>query len=52
VLPNRMAPEQLAQMSLKAIADAIRKASAAKLGSVVSGSGHDTRNGRRGGARR
>jgi glycine dehydrogenase len=37
VLPNRTAPEQLAQMSLEAIADAIRKASAAKLGSVVSG---------------
>jgi hypothetical protein len=37
VLPNRTAPEQLAQMSLEAIADAIRKASAVKSGSVVSG---------------
>jgi glycine dehydrogenase len=31
VLPNRLSPEQLAQMSLEAIADAIRKASAKKL---------------------
>jgi glycine dehydrogenase len=31
VLPNRLSPEQLAQMPLEAIADAIRKASAEKL---------------------
>ena len=31
VLPNRIAPDQLAQMSLAAIADAIRIASVAKL---------------------
>jgi hypothetical protein len=31
VLPNRIAPDQLAQMPLEAIADAIRAASAAKL---------------------
>jgi glycine dehydrogenase len=31
VLPNRIAPDQLAQMSLDAIADAIRAASAAQL---------------------
>jgi glycine dehydrogenase len=37
VWPNRTAPEHLAQMSLEAIADAIRKASAMKLRSVVSG---------------
>jgi glycine dehydrogenase len=31
VLPNRIAPDQLAHMPLEAIADAIRAASAAKL---------------------
>ena len=31
VLPNRIAPDQLAQMPLEAIVDAIRVASAAKL---------------------
>jgi glycine dehydrogenase len=31
VLPNRIAPDQLAQMSLEAIADAIRQASVEKL---------------------
>jgi glycine dehydrogenase len=31
VLPNRLAPDQLAQMPLEAIAEAIRTASAAKL---------------------
>jgi glycine dehydrogenase len=31
VLPNRIAPDQLAQMPLEAIAEAIRTASAAKL---------------------
>jgi glycine dehydrogenase len=35
VLPNRIAPDQLAQMPLEAIADAIRAASAAKLQAVM-----------------
>jgi glycine dehydrogenase len=34
VLPNRLAPDQLAQMPLEAIAEAIRAASTAKLGSA------------------
>jgi hypothetical protein len=34
VLPNRITPDQLAQMPLEAIAEAIRDASAARLTAV------------------